>query len=132
MEEKENSLQEEVNNMIKAEKEMNIKAEEYVWNILNFGPTYSHDEFERIKKEKASKDAFTDFSSPEIMLNMTMLIQGYGNFGRAFIEAVFNNDKDSCINMFESVTQEYLELDNAVQQHLSQLEEKLKDINTNN
>ena len=109
-----------------AEKEMNLKAYEYIWNLLGLGETFSEEEYVKIREAQLSKDNYTNFDVPVRLLNMTMLIQGYGNFGRKFIEAAYEKDKDSCINMFESAIQEYLELDAAVKSHIAQMEASIQ------
>lgn len=122
--------------MQEAEKEMNTKAHEYIWNLLELGKTFSEEEYEKQRTSQLSKDNYTDIEPSQRLLNMTMLIQGYGSFGNKFIKAAYEKDKDSCINMFESVIQEYLELDAAVKSLISNMEASVKDAsnseNTNN
>lgn len=124
--------QEMIEQMEKAEKDMNLKAYEYIWNLLELGKEFSEEEYIKLREAQLSKDNYTNFEVPTRLLNMTMLIQGYGNFGRKFIEAAYEKDKDSCINMFESVVQEFLELDAAVKEHISQMEASVQKVNNEN
>lgn len=121
-----------IKQMEAAEHEMNEKAAEYAWNILDLGTSFNKEEYDKIKKEQLSPNNFTNFDVPTRLLNMTMLIQGYGNFGRKFLESVFDKDRESCINMFESVTQEYLELDAAVKEHIQNIENSIKNSKESN
>lgn len=108
-----------------AEKQMIANAHEYIYNVLDLGTQYNEDGYNKAFEEKKGPDKFTDFDVPTTLTNMTTLVHGYGSFGRPFLEAVYEKDKASLLNMFETVTQEYLELDAAVKTWTAQMETHL-------
>lgn len=100
-------------------------SHKYIYNIMELGNEYNEDEFQ--SKVKRTPDIFTDFSEVDKNINITTLIHGYGNFGRAFIDKVSEKDVPSLLNMFEAITQEYLDLHAAIE---SQFEEFQKQMET--
>lgn len=108
-----------------AEKQMITNAHEYIFNVLDLGTTYNEEEYNKAFEEKKGPDKFSNFDVPTTLANITTLVHGYGSFGRPFIEAVYEKDKASLLNMFETVTQEYLELDAAVKTWTAQMETHL-------
>ena len=77
-------------------------------------------------QETKDYSIFSNFDFTQKNINMGTLIQGYGNFGRKFIEEVFSQDSASALNMFEVVTQEYLDLKAAIEEQFNQYQEKIK------
>lgn len=107
-------------------------AQKYVFNLMKLGKEYSKEEYENktaeIKKNmQETKDysIFTNFDFVQKNINMTTLIQGYGNFGRKFIDESFAQDPASALNMFEVVTQEYLDLKAAIEEQFEAYAEDL-------
>lgn len=107
------------------EKKMVEDAHRYIFNVLDLGTEYTEEEYNKAFEEKKGPEKFTDFDVPTTLTNMTTLVHGYGSFGRPFIEAAYDKDKASLLNMFETVTQEYLELDAAVKTWTAQMEAHL-------
>lgn len=97
-------------------------ASSYVWNLMDLtketNKEYSLDNWTEYLKSKSdsesAKERFTNFSQESLDLNDVVLRQGYGVFGRKFIEKVFEEDKDSALNLFEVAIQQYFDLDYAV------------------
>jgi hypothetical protein len=113
--------------------QMLTDAQTYVFNIMRLGKEFSKEEYtkktEEIKqKMHESKDfsMFTDFDYVQKNINMVTLIQGYGNFGREFINEVFAQDPASALNMFESVVQDYLDLKAAIEEQFEKYTEDLQ------
>lgn len=118
----------------KAYEQLNQDAQKYVFNIMNLGKEYSDalykektDEIKKNMQETKDYSIFSNFDFTQKNINMGTLIQGYGNFGRKFIEEVFSQDSASALNMFEVVTQEYLDLKAAIEEQFQQYQQSLKE-----
>lgn len=102
--------------------EIRTKARNYVWNIMGFDGEFSEEEFVKKTQEDPAEGKFFRFDDVNFRLNIEHLVQGYGNFGTEYLKRVMEQDKDSAINMFESVTQQFLELDRLVGDMMAQLQ----------
>lgn len=100
------------------------QAYTYIWNIMGLGE-FSKEQLEKIKAENKTKELFTNFPDEMKILNMEHLLRGYGNFGREYLERVYDQDKASALNMWEAVTQELLDLNAAIQESTQQLQDQL-------
>lgn len=116
----------------KAYEQMVDDAQKYVFNIMKLGKEYTKEAYEQKTSEikqtmRETKDfsMFTNFDFVQKNINMTTLIQGYGNFGRKFIEETFAQDPASALNMFEAVTQDYIDLKTAIEEQFEKYADNL-------
>ena len=116
----------------KAYEQMVDDAQKYVFNIMKLGKEYTKEAYEQKTSEikqtmHETKDfsMFTNFDFVQKNINMTTLIQGYGNFGRKFIEETFAQDPASALNMFEAVTQDYIDLKTAIEEQFEKYADNL-------
>lgn len=134
---------EELNQMAtQAEEDLSVtihnNASEYVFNVMDLGPSYTKEAWDKIQKEiqdqnsteegmKAFAERYSGFTDEDIKLNVEVLNQGYRSFGREFINAMIDKDPDSAKGLFELTTQMYLTLNDEINTITRQTEEMLKE-----
>lgn len=102
-------------------------AQKYVHNVMGLPGEFNKEEFIKYIDEHKDPSIFTNFDMMQRNINVTTLIQGYGNFGRNFIDEVYSKDPDSLKNMFEVITQEYLDLKTAIEEQFKAYAEQLSE-----
>lgn len=134
---------EELNDMMKqADEEIYEKAHndasEYVFNIMELGPTFSKEAYAEFQKKldeqndteegvKEFVERFTKFDTPDIRLNIEVLNQGYRQFGRDFICAMVDKDPESAKILFELVSQMYLTLSDDINETAQNVQAMMKE-----
>lgn len=91
--------------------EMRENQKRYIWNVM-FEGEYSSEEYEK-KLALAQSDKsklYTNYTDELFNVNISQLIQGYSSFGKDFLVAAISQDLDSAVAMFESATQNVLDL----------------------
>ena len=97
-------------------KQIHTDACTYVWNLMNIEGTYDPEAYTSYIKEMIAKNKETNaepysrWSDEEYFLNAEIVLQGYGNFGKAFINEVLEKDPDSAKVLFETAAQAYLDI----------------------
>lgn len=121
--------------------ELRENARKYIYTIM-FDDEYTPEKYDE-KLAKAQEDKsklYTDYSDEIFDINIMHLIQGYSSFGKDFLVAAISQDLDSAVAMFESATQNVLDMTaqiEAFQESLHQaveakrLSEKAKDSKEN-
>ena len=126
------------------EKKIIKDAKTYVFNVMNFEGEFSEEKYQEmanksIEKIKEGKEPVFSVYEPAMMqANLTTLMQGYQVFGTSFIDNLVKNDPESAKVILESVTQDWLDLqdfvrsmsekmENAIKQSQEELEKKVKE-----
>lgn len=125
----ENTSVEENKDLEKVYIQMQDDARKYVYNVLGFEGEYTKEAFNLAASKVKIKDILTNYDATQKNINIETLLQGYEHFGRQFLDAVYDKDKDSLLNMFEVVTQEFIMLQRAVIDFESNMQQALKDKN---
>ena len=87
----------------------------YIWNLMSFEGTYNREEYndrmvKLAEKNKAEEIVpFTRLDDQMYFHNLTVLKQGYGNFGKEFVTKVLKDDPASAEVLFETAIQAYLD-----------------------
>lgn len=102
-------------------------ARKYAHNIMDVPGEYDPEGFENIIKEKQKnvEGLFKRFSDEEMLMNKEHLIQGYCTFGTEYLKNVYEKDKDSLLNMFENIIQEYLDMQLMIDKARQSLEQQV-------
>ena len=100
-------------------------ATEYVYNLLELSKEpYSDEVFdkymENLIKERSTtlpdNGFYTDFDNNTVMLQETILRNGYSIGGKSFVDKVINEDPESAKVLFETAIQRYLEMSATIEQ----------------
>lgn len=106
-------------------------ARKYAFNIMveDKKELYSPEAYKELTNKYQGKiEQFTDFSVEQVNMNIEHLTQGYGVFGKEFLQKVIDKDKDSLLAMFETVTQEFLQLNEFFKEQLNKLEQHKQEL----
>lgn len=121
-----------VKNLEELEKQILNDAKVYIFNVMDFGSEYSEEKYQE-KLEESHKEiradgskTFNTFEPSMMQANLTTLMQGYTNFGVPFINSVIDKDPESAKVMLESVTQDWLDLQNFIREMSDKMENAIK------
>lgn len=121
-----------VKDLEELEKKILNDAKVYIFNVMDFGNEYSEEKYQE-KLEESHKEiradgskTFNTFEPSMMQANLTTLMQGYTNFGVPFINNVIDKDPESAKVMLESVTQDWLDLQNFIREMSDKMENAIK------
>ena len=88
----------------------------YIWNLMELGDTFSKEKYDEIVRQKVEEvkngtsEPFSRWSDESFALNQTIMLHGYGNFGKEFVDRIMSKDIESAKVVLETALQSYLEL----------------------
>ena len=127
----ENETDEKIKQQAELYKQIVEDAKKYVFNIMTTDKQaqYSPESYKELGKDYYGKtEQFTDYSVEQVNMNIEHLTQGYGLFGKDFLRNVLEKDPESFLVMAETVTQEFLELNNFFKEQLQKLEQHKQEL----
>lgn len=112
MEQNYTEISNELNNLLDK-----IKADSkvYVYNLLDESNNqFTIEEYDKMRDDVRThmeeSNPFTVFSDEEMQMHILTAIEGYGGFGRKFIDNLVDKDPASAKGILEAVMQDYLDL----------------------
>lgn len=98
------------------QKQMMKEAKEYVFNVMKLEGQFSEEAYDKAinalhsDTSEESKSIFSNFTVEQKFLNENALMQGYGNFGKPFIDNIVDQDIASVKVLLETAVQGWLDL----------------------
>ena len=88
----------------------------YVWNLIGIEGQFDKDAYTKYVTDLKEKNAaegivpFSRWDDEMYALNQTIITQGYGNFGKEFVEKALAADPESAKVLFEAAIQSFLDI----------------------
>ena len=105
--------------------QMIADSHKYIYNLV-FDGEYTPEKFMSETGKLNKDEIFSVYKPLDMQTDLETVIQGYGYCGKEFIKNMIDKDKDSAYHVFESVVQDWLDL----QEFLRNVTEKLEDENS--
>ena len=93
----------------------------YIYNLMDYEGEYTPEAFTEKINGLKREDIFTIYKPLDMQTDLVTITQGYGNCGKEFIKNLIDKDKASAYHVFESVVQDWMDL----QEFLRSVTEKL-------
>lgn len=97
-------------------------AHKYIYNLMGYEGEFTEDKFQEATDKLDRDNLFTVYKPIDMQTDLVTLTQGYGFCGLDFLKRLIDEDKDSAYHVFESVVQDWMDLQEFLRDVTSRLE----------